>query len=111
MFFFIVLAIGVRANIHLGGQTSFARTQIVCHAAPSWRKQKLTVAVPIFYGHRVRWILVPFGHTVSQTNVLSFARINFVSARIGGSTDPPSRTPMVLAPGVLGLSGSLHHWK
>ena len=31
-----------------------------------------------------RWILVPFGDTVSQTNVLSFARINVVSARIGG---------------------------
>ena len=36
-----------------------------------------------------RWILVPFGDTVSQTNVLSFARINVVVARIGGSTDPP----------------------
>ena len=45
------------------------------------------------------------GDTVSQTNVLSFARICVVfcpnkchvSARIGGSTappDPPSRTPM-----------------
>ena len=46
------------------------------------------------------------GDTVSQTNVLSFARICVVfcpnkchvSARIGGSTappDPPSRTPMI----------------
>ena len=46
------------------------------------------------------------GDTVSQTNVLSFARICVVfcpnkchvSARIGGSTappDPPSRTPML----------------
>ena len=34
----------------------------------------------------------------SRTNVLSFARINVISARIGGSTDPPyppSRTPML----------------
>ena len=35
-----------------------------------------------------RWILVPFGDTVSQTNVLSFARINVVAARIGGSNLP-----------------------
>ena len=32
-----------------------------------------------------RWILVPFGDTVSQANVLSFARITVVSARYCGS--------------------------
>ena len=45
-----------------------------------------------------RWILVPFGDTFSQTNVLSFARINVVSPRIEGGVncppDSPSRTPM-----------------
>ena len=48
-----------------------------------------------------RWILVPFGDTVSQTNVLSFARINAVSALILGDQlslpDPLSRMPMTKA--------------
>ena len=39
-----------------------------------------------------RWIRAPFGDTVSQTNVLSFARINVVSARIlGESTNHPRK--------------------
>ena len=37
-----------------------------------------------------RWILVPFGDSVSQTHVLYFARINVVSARILGGQLPPS---------------------
>ena len=45
-----------------------------------------------------RWILVQFGDTVSQTNVLIFARINMsYLPELGGQLpppDPPSRTPM-----------------
>ena len=67
------------------------RTQVVCHAAPPGKLQSL-----FFDGLRVvlderlicypirnvsgRLLLVPFGDTVSQTNVLCFARINVVSA-------------------------------
>ena len=35
-----------------------------------------------------RNVFVPFCDTVCQTNALYFARINVVSARIGGSTAP-----------------------
>ena len=51
-----------------------------------------------------RWILVPFGDTVSQSNVLSFARINVVSNWGGGATDP---RPVRLCPSVerFGTSG------
>ena len=42
------------------------------------------------------WILVPFGDTVSQTNVLSFAPNKCrICPNFGGSTDPPSHTPML----------------
>ena len=44
-----------------------------------------------------RWILVPFGETFSQTNVLYFARINVVGPYLpefGGSTaSPPPPAP------------------
>ena len=40
-----------------------------------------------------RWILVPFRDTVCQTNVLSFARINVVSARILGQLPPITPVP------------------
>ena len=39
-----------------------------------------------------RWILVPFGDTVSQTNVLSFARIHVLSAWFLG-VQPPLTPP------------------
>ena len=95
--------------------------QLVCHAGPPGRKNNnellqclfLTVVdytrwtSPLLTHPKCisgRWILVPFGVTqlVKQMccllpeYVLSFARINVISARIGGSTDPPSRTPMQL---------------
>ena len=41
-----------------------------------------------------RWKLVPFGDTVSQTNVLSFARLNVVPAQIlGGQLRPLTPIP------------------
>ena len=40
-----------------------------------------------------RWILVPFGDAVSQTNVLSFARIIVVSVRMLGGQLPPLPRP------------------
>ena len=40
-------------------------------------------------------ILVPFGDTVSQTNVLYFARINAVSVRMGGGVNYPLPDPPI----------------
>ena len=76
------------------------RTQIVYHA------NELLQSV-FFDGRRVwmspllpnpkyiscRWILVLFGDKVSQTNVLSFDRINDISARILGGKLPPDPVP------------------
>ena len=44
-----------------------------------------------------RWILVPFGEPVSQTNMLSFARINVVSVRIIGRGNTPAPMPPICA--------------
>ena len=41
--------------------------------------------------------IVPFGNTVNQTNVLSFARINVVSARILGGQTPLNPRPYAYA--------------
>ena len=106
--------IGVRANIHLGGQTEFCPNceHKLFVTQPRQGEEKKELLQSLFFdGKRVipderllchttrdvsgRWILVPFGDTVSlKINVLSFARINVaLSDRIGGTTDPPDPIP------------------
>ena len=70
------------------------RTQIVCHAAPPGRKNKELLQWVFFDGRKVvpdeRLLCYPTRNdTVSQTNVLSFARINVISARMLGDQLPP----------------------
>ena len=110
-----LLCTGVRANIHLRGQTEFCPNgkHKLFSCDPPGRKNNNEVLQCLFFdGRRVvpderllcyparkcisgRWILVPFGDTPSQTNVLCFARINVVSARILGG-QLPTLTPRLV---------------
>ena len=82
------------------------QTQIVCQAAPPGRKKIIMYYCRAYFFDRLtcplllhpkcisgRWILVPFGDEVSQTNVLSFARIIVVSVRMLGDQLPRPPTP------------------
>ena len=85
------------------------RTQIVCNAAQPVRKNDNELLQCLFFDDRrvvlyERLLCYPtrnvsqvdgylFRYIISQTNVMSFARINVVSARMFGVSTTPPLTP------------------
>ena len=113
-------SIGVRANIHVGVKPSFARMANTkyLHAALPGRTNNELLQCLVFDGRRTPPLLphpnvcqvdgylfhsmTQLGLMVSQTNVVSFARINIVSARILGGQLPPD-PPHPVRPCTIGM--------
>ena len=112
------MTIGVRGNIHLGGQAEFcpnSEHKMFVTQPPAKGKnnnellQCLFLTFVEYYSMNVSFVTPPEmyvrkmdtcsvrGDTVSQTNVLSFARINVeYLPELGGQLPPPTPRPVRL---------------
>ena len=103
-------------NLHTQAQRMWYEWRNVC-TNKCEKKIVLPSNLFVWHYHHRRTGQHPFGGSNpvlpewSRTNVLSFARINVISARIGGSTDPPSRTPVIITKSIATLfKDEVYNW-